>query len=357
MGIWWCCRMHRRRIAETVLLAIALLALWGTVYARAESLAAYYTGVSVRIADTPVSEKRLTKRLAQEAADAPACAAAWTRSGQETASSASMHTKSRLRIVSVYGDMRQVAPMTLLSGSFPVDGDYGGCLLDASTAQALFHAADVVGAQVEAGGKRYVVRGVVKAFEPMLLTRGELAAYENLEFRVADLSTGKATVAAFLYQYALTGDHVIVQSGLYAKILSGLVFLPAELALLAVGLRLLLAVWRGRKRPAHALLLLPAAAAFAAMLWLGSRTFFWPQAFLPTKCSDFAFWGTLWEGWRQTWKSIQLTTPLPKEITFFREMRWSVCGLAIILPLEIRVIRNICSLLAARKRINTEVRW
>lgn len=346
--------MHRRRIAGTVLLAAALLALWGGVHVRSVSLLAAYPGVSVRIFDTPIADKRLKKLLAKETADAPACVAAWTRSGRQTVSSAAMHTKSDARIVCVYGDMRQVVPMTLLSGSFPVDGDYGGCLLDADTAQTLFHAVDVVGAQVETGGARYAVRGVVKTYEPMLLTRSELAAYENLEFRVADLSTGNVSVNAFLYQYALTNDHVIVQSGLYAKILSGLVFLPVELALLAVALRLLSAVWRGRRRRAFALLLLPAAAAFAALLWLGNRTFFWPQAFLPTKCSDFAFWGTLWESWQQNWKSIQLMTPLPKEIVLFRGMRQSMCALAVILLLEIRVIGNVCGLLAARKHTKQE---
>lgn len=334
----WRSRMRRRRWIAAALLATVLLALWTDAFLRVRTLADEYAGVSVRIADTPVPAKKLMRLLAAESSDAPRCAAAWTRGAGSTAASDTMRTAAALRVITVLGDMRQVAPMTLVSGSFPLDSDMDGCLLDIESAQALFHSVNVEGASLSLDGRRYAVRGVVEGGEPMMLVRGDgETRYENLELIVPDLAAGGADAEAFLYRHALTSDYVIVQSGLYVRILRGLLFLPAALLLLAAAVRLCAAALRKRERtlPRSAALLLFALLCAAVMVLLLRRTFFWPQVFLPTKCADFAFWGALADGWRNAWTAIRLTAPLPKELVFFREMRACLWRIAAILLLGI----------------------
>ncbi len=331
----WCGRMDRRARVFAIVLAAAALALWSHTYIRVRTVTDAYTGVSARIADTKIPGKRLARLLAEGDDSGLCCLAAWSRGDKITAEAASMETDARLRVVTVYGDIRQVTPMRLVCGGFLAEDDMDGCLLDTKSAQTLFHSVDVQGTAVTLGEKRYTVRGVVDGGEPMAIVRNADAAYDNLEFAAADLQAGKAAVDAFLYRNALSGDYTVVQNGLYARILHGLIWLPAALALLLAARRLACAALRRPRRAGRtAALLIAAAACGAAMVALFSKTFFWPQAFLPTKCADFAFWGALLNGWRETWERMLLMTPLPKDVLFFRDMRACICGIAAIMMLE-----------------------
>ncbi len=319
----------RKRVWLILLLACGLAALFIKTLLCAGALTGAYGGLSVRICDTPVPGAKLKRLLAAEANGAVACTAAWTRGQPCTIAAPAMQTAATLRPIAVYGDMRQIAPMTLLSGSFPAEDDYAGCLLDAESAQTLFRSVDVVGVRVEIGGEAYTVRGVVKGGEAMALLRRADASYENLELAPQKLSSGKADAEAFLYKYALSGDYALVQSGLYARVLSGLAPLPAVLFAAAACIGLLRAARRRGGRSAL-LLLLPAAACAAGAFLLLRATFYWPQAFLPTKCSDFAFWGKLIDRWQAAWRAMSLITPLPKDMQFFRAMRAALLQTAIV---------------------------
>lgn len=345
----WCARMRRGGLLVTLLLACAALLLWTSAFLGARALESACDGVSVRLTGAPVPAKKLRQALAEEAGGALGCTAAWTRGEKTEVSAPSMETAAELRVIAVYGDMRRVAPLTLLCGSFPTEDDYAGCLLDAESADALFHSAEITGAKVAIGGASYTVRGVASGGEPMALIRHKEAAYENLELAVADLASGRAEAEAFLYRHALLDGSVIVENGLYARILCGLVWLPPAILLLIAFLRLLhaaLGIYKGRRLP-MLLLLAAAAVCAAAMALLIKHSFFWPQAFLPTKCSDFAFWEKLREQWRQSWDAISLMTPLPKDVQFFRAMRGSLCRIAAAIPaaglVGYRFGRNFCN--------------
>lgn len=349
----WCCRMRRRARILTILLACAAVMLWADAIAEAWTLMDAYGGVGVRMADARVPEKKLKRLLAGEAEDGIACTAAWTRGEKVAAEAPSMRTSEKLRVITVYGDMRQVAPMRLVSGSYPAEDDLTGCLLDTKSAWALFRSVDVTGAGVTVGKVRYTVRGVALGGEPMALVRGEDTAYENLELTVPDISTGKAAVDAFLYRYALSDDYAVVQGGLYARILWGLVWLPAVVVLAFSAFRLFCAaLHRPRRAWALAGKLTAAIALAAAAAVLLRETFFWPQTFLPTKCADFAFWGSLLDGWREAWTELSLMTPLPKDIGFFRDMRACLCRIAAILALEAFV----CGRMRGSRNINETTR-
>ncbi len=324
----WRSGMRRRVAAALLLLAAAVV--WAYAFLQTRTLLDAYPGVSVRMADAKVTAEQLGDILPSDADDGLTLTAAWTWGTPAAAAAESLKTAATLRVAAVWGDMRRTEPMTLMSGSLPAEEDWDGCLLDAQSAQALFRSVDPVGAKLTVNGRVYTVRGVAKTYTPVLFVRSADATYENLEFAVRDVSTGQADVKAFLYRHALAADYAVVQSGLYARILRGLVWLPVSLLLFAAAVRTLRYALprRGRRLPVLLLLLLSAALLAAAGGLLVWNTAYWPQAFLPTKAADFRFWRTLADGWRAAWKALCLTAPLPGDILFFRGMRASLCSTA-----------------------------
>ena len=337
----WCFGMRRKGIVRAALLAAILLALTGGLLLYAGSLRREYGGISLRISDTPVTEKKLKRLMAEEDDLAPT--AAWSRGKAVTAAAEGFDASAQARHVKAYGDIRQICPMRLLSGGYLVEGDLRGCLITADVAMALFHSVDANGVRVLVDGKQYAVRGVVSAYEPMVITRADDGtAYENLEFTAADVSGGAARVEAFLYRHGLSSAHVIVQSGMYARILYGLAWLPGAFACLSAAM-LCIRACRRRRSAAALWRLLPAAGALLLLLLL-KNTFYWPQIYLPTKCADFAFWRELLTDWRESWKAMALAAPLPKDIQFYQAARVLVCGTFLAVLTEGALYRRILAL-------------
>ena len=336
----WCCGMGTKRILGIAVRATLLLVLFAGPALLARRVCRDYGGISLRVGDAPVSERKL-KTVLEEENDGLRLTAAWSRGKPVALTGESLGTGVQARPVTVYGDVRQVCPMELLSGGFPVEDDLLGCTVTADVAMALFHSVDAVGAKVTVAGKPYTVRGVVKAYEPMAILRGDGTAYENLEFSTEDPSCGAAATAALLYRHSLSGTYVTVESGLYGRMLGSLAGLPGVVAcLMAAGL-LLRAYWPRRRKAAALLYLLPAVAALALLLPVLRATFYWPRAYLPTRCSDLAFWGALWRGWRENWRALTLATPLPKDVQFYQAARGIALGTALALLMEAGLYRRI----------------
>lgn len=322
----------KRNLFGAALLGIIAILCWGYALRMADNLKRQYTGTSVRLIGTFVTQKTLEKALGQTNGQELSCTAAWTRSADEQPVRSELGGKTQLRVVCVYGDMRQTAPMKLLSGAFPVEDDTEGCLLDAASAWALFHSTDATGAAVKLDGREYIVRGIADMYEPAMMIRSDQAGYENLEFAVRSADEAKQSVETFLYRCGNTNDYVVVQSGLAVRVVRGAAWLPLWIAAACAAIALLKRGWRARVRPARSVLYLTAGVALGALLcWGAVSTIYWPQSFLPTKWSDFAFWGKLADTWRTDAKAFALMTQLPKEIELFSALRR--CAVALIVSI------------------------
>lgn len=323
---------NKRGLFGTVFLGLTALACWLIALLMANNLIEQYGGLSARLPAASVTQQDLERALAVSSDGTLRCTAAWSRTSEPKTASAALGANAPLRMIRVYGDMRQVAPMRLLSGSFPVDDDLTGCTIDAKSAWKLFHSIDAIGAKLIVDGNDYVVRGIVEAYEPMLLLRGNAEKYENLEFTVRDLLSAKQHVETFLYRCNSAGGEVVVESGLLARLVRGAVWLLPCLVGAAGAVALFRRGWTRRSERRISLLLLLAGALLATTAFvLLLKTAFWPQQFFPTKWSDFGFWTSLLDGWRAQCKAISLMTSLPKEIELFRATRW--CGVLLLTAL------------------------
>ncbi len=320
----------KRGLFGAGLLGMITVVCWAYALLTANDLVRQYAGISVRLFETTVPRQTLEKVLEQTNGGELACTAAWTRSDGNQMAGSELGGKTALRVVCVYGDMRQVAPMKLLRGAIPVEGDTEGCLLDATSACALFHSIDAVGAQVTLGELHYIVRGIAETYEPVLMIRNEQASFENLEFAVQNPDGAKQSVETFLYRCGGSVEYTVVQSGMIARIIRGVAWLPLWIAGICSAAALVKRGWGMRTRLAKSVQYWIAAAAIAALVCYGlTKTASWPQSFLPTKWSDFAFWGELLNTCKLEAKTYALMTQTPKEIELFSAARRCIVALLV----------------------------
>lgn len=320
---------RNKRLWPAALLGLIAVGCWLTALLTADNLRLQYDGLSVRFTQAAIMQKDIVRANNESSGVGIAIHAAWTRNSELQTAKSELGANAQLHIVGVYGDLRQVAPMRLLSGGFLPEDDTSGCVLDASSAWMLFHSIDAIGATLTVSDKTYFVRGIVAAYEPMLIIRDDTLTYENLEFSADDVDTAKQELEPFLTRCGATDGYTLVQSGLYARIMQGLVWLPPCIFLGATAVTLLKKAWaRKTDRRAFVPLLLAGTLLLLAAVWVVAKTLYWPQSFLPTRWSDFSFWRSLLKGWNADWKAISLMTPLPKEIQLFQMLRG--CGVLLI---------------------------
>lgn len=312
----------KRGLWRAVLLGLIAAGCWLAALIIAGDLAEQYGGLSVRFAKAAVTQKDLERAQSESTSEELVLRAAWTRKKELQTLGSELGGSAKARVIGIYGDPRQIAPLSLLSGGFLPENDEEGCVLDAVSAWALFHSSEAVGATLNLNGRVYVVRGIVKSYEPMLIIRDDTLKYENLEFGVSDPAVGKQEAETFFARCGAGGEYLVVQSGLYVRLILGFVCLAAGGFLLAGAAALLKSAWLKKDYSCARLFFLTAGIALAAAaVLLFIKTFYWPQSFLPTRWSDFAFWRGLIESWQADWKAISLMTPLPKEIQLFRSLR------------------------------------
>lgn len=191
-----------------------------------------------------------------------------------------------------------------------------GCLIDEATAQALFGTVLCGGQSLWHDGTAYRVLGTVSSLRPTMLTMAEPGDGACLSRCVlsAPAETGKVQGEQFLLRYGLWGK-VLDFYPLWA--------LTENLLLLFPGI-LLLAVWgrlgRGWRRltfpgiASGSQLQLLGRAVLALGLTIGTlwglgRRLIIPPDMIPSRWSDFSFWGTWWEAQREN-LLLLLFTPL-----------------------------------------------
>lgn len=312
----------KRGWCGTVLLGLFALACWLGALSTASWLTRQYDGLSVRYSQQAVTQKDLLRAIDETPEGDNNFRAAWTGDTNRQTASSELGAQTQLRRIQAYGDLRAIAPMRLLSGGFLLGDDTGGCLLDKASAWQLFHSTDAIGAAVALGKNRYIVRGIVDAYEPMLVIRSGSAAYENLEFDAADYSAAKQQAETFLYRCNAPKPDALIESGLLARVAYGFVWLCPCVFGVAGAIVLFKNARLKKGRPNAAA---PRYAAGAVTLTIALailfKTFYWPQSFLPTKWSDFGFWRELIEGWNTLGKTVSLMMPHSKEIQLFAALR------------------------------------
>jgi len=187
------------------------------------------------------------------------------------------------------GDAGLVWPAEYLDGTAPGVTDGVGCAVSSALAFALWGGVDVVGATLEADGESRVVRGVFEGQDMVALmsVRDEDTSQSFTAVELSGLSAPNRSDVTSFASVAGLGAPDSVLLGAPAMLAQFLAILPL-LMLFAYGL-VAFAFWM-RKHPAtrRGVLLV---ALFGFALLLPGLLDMLPDRLIPTRWSDFSFWG------------------------------------------------------------------
>lgn len=177
-----------------------------------------------------------------------------------------------------------------------------GCFLDEATAQILFGTTDCSQQTAWHDDRPYRVLGTISATKPTMLAVAEESDGLILNRCVLDVpvETGKQTAQQFQLRWGLAGE-LIDFYPLWVAVYDFLLILPGILIFqIFFFVRNCNQSWGKRT----VLLLIT----ICLLIFLGSRIRFLPDM-VPSRWSDFSFWGNWWEGQRQNFQLV-LCTPM-----------------------------------------------
>lgn len=284
--------------------AAAALYVWALSFCRlaGEGQGLVYMALEQTI-DTPAAEE-IFEREGEE--ETPAAFCFWGETRNQRLSCRETGSSAQVTVVSLSGN-----PELVGAGSLAWQD---GCFLDEKTAQTLFGTTHCGGQMLWYGGRACPVLGTVSALEPTMVTMAEDGDLLNRCVLSAPAEKGKSLGSQFLMRWGLRGS-VLDFFPLWALTKDLLLLFPWVL-LFSIGLFLwkdcrkwsLFEVISQKKWP----ILLKGALSLgilALSLWWTSRHLVIPPDLIPSRWSDFSFWGNWWNTQRENFRGI-LVTPL-----------------------------------------------
>lgn len=196
-------------------------------------------------------------------------------------------------VIELFGHCEEICFEGLLAGVFPARGDTSGCAISEKTAFELWGSRDVLGKTILIDGKVYSIRGVFQGKDGLVLVQQESSStksFPNMQLRLHG-EGGVAEAQAFLTRFGFSGAQLL-DLPLLGWLIKALAGLPAMTLGVHIMIKLLC---RGIRLRAFPLLLsgyiLPAGIAAGVCLYLSGFPWSVPQRLIPTKWSNFEFWG------------------------------------------------------------------
>lgn len=286
-----------KKRCKILLLVLSLcLYLWGLYFLGNVKEETKIVHVFLR-QEIPASRaEEIFRREGEEENAVPSCF--WGQSGKETVICRETEDAVSAQLVLMAGN-----PELLGAGALNWQT---GCLVDTKTAQALFGTADCGGQILRQGETGYPVLGVVSALQPTVV-------------RLAQ--KGEALDRCAVFGTKSQAENFLVRWGLQGEILDFFPFwaITADVSLLLPGILLAaLCIFLGRDwrtlrisdlRKQGPLLL-----RFVSTLALGvggvvllGKCLVIPEEMIPSRWSDFSFWGSWWQTQKENFLTIAFT--------------------------------------------------
>lgn len=297
---------RKMRIRLWGLLAAAALYAFGIFFCGLAGEAAELVQITLeQSVDAPAAEAVFAQ---EEKEEVPAGFCFWGETGNQVVSCRETGASARVTRILLSGN-----PELMGAGCLAWQD---GCLIDEGTAQTLFGTVLCGGQFLVQNGTSYRVLGTVPALRPTMVA---VARAEDGN------SLSRCVLSAPAENGEMLGSQFLLRAGLRGTVVDffPLLALTKDLLLLFPGI-LLLSLWghlgRGwkklslpgilsgsqRKLLGKTVLALMLA---ACTLWLLGRQIVFPPSLIPSRWSDFSFWGNWWKGQKENLLQI-LFTPL-----------------------------------------------
>lgn len=198
-----------------------------------------------------------------------------------------------VNLLEVYGDMTEVVAESLVRGSFVEKMDERGCVISLKTAERLYGSGEVLGCLVTVGEESYLVRGVIRSEEELLMVQSKKEGlFPYLEMRYGRGDYAASNTKAFLSLLGLPAYDSFTEGNLYGG-LAGLFMAFPFLSFIIVfsreaGRQIKKEKRRGYRYLKRGVLLIMG---LVLLFILGKNSISFSEDFVPAKVSDFEFWG------------------------------------------------------------------
>ncbi len=221
--------------------------------------------------------------------------AAWSvEEGVEVENRSLGRVGSAARMV-VWGDRELAAKRSLAAGNYGYSSDAGACVISRGLAMELFGSVSVVGMEVRCDGADYIVRGVTEDDRKVVILPASANA-PRFSYLLLDFGRDRAAKAGadqLLYGYGAGGARCRMDGEVCLALAGFFAILPI---LTALG-RALFLYCRGEQSALRrgAACGAAAAAVMGIFYMMGAGGLRFPPDLIPSRWSDFAFWGQRWE--------------------------------------------------------------
>lgn len=283
--------LNRRWIAWGIVLVLyTLLCFWA--FRGAVSMQSVYPSVSLRYTN---SISATTAQNAQHYAAKSKTETIWPTYWAQQNKKVTIHqsnAQAQADCLFFYGDAAKVWPTNFLAGTYPGQLEEKGCAVSRQLAWQLFGSTDVLGLTVTINETDYTIRGVFEGDDPLLLAscpEGPAGGWQNVELDGFDSSKDiREQALQFASSSGLGTPQHLVNGGSVVSVMQLLASLPILILLIAGFIGIL-----RRQKQMGALrrniLLFGVLFALALLLpWMLAKL---PPWLLPTRWSDFSFWG------------------------------------------------------------------
>ncbi len=253
---------------------------------------------------------------------------AWQWEEAVTLTEAELGRTAKAAFIKVWGAMEDVLPVMLKEGSFCTPEDKRGCVIDMETAYELFGTAKVSGNEILIGQKYYIIRGVVEAALPvaMIIETDRTSIFKQIEIRCDNP----------LREFTSSEGFAVIEGPFYIDIVKRFLYLPVWILLFWI---FFLGFWKEKQlfweKQKKVWILGLGLLAGVILIGLGLKhewiyfPFVWPERYIPSRWSDFSFWGQQWKDLKNLRQQLLYLHPCPKDVMLWERLRFLFWEVAI----------------------------
>ena len=295
---------RKKTIRPIVLLTAAVLYVWAVYFCGLAGKNADLTHIVLEQGVDTAAAEGIFCREAE--AEEPIGCCFWGETSQQMVSCRETRASAKVTVVSLSGN-----PELMRAGCLKWQE---GCLIDEGTAQTLFGTTLCAGQFLLHNGETYRVLGTVPALRPTLFTMAKAGDTLSRCVLALPAEKGKTLGEPFLMRWGLRGR--VLDFYPFLALTENLLLLFPGILFLTVCGHLgkdwrklsLQGILSGSQRLALGKTALALGLAVGTF-WLLTKRLVIPPDMIPSRWSDFSFWGTWWKGQKENFLRI-LFTPL-----------------------------------------------
>ncbi len=348
--------MNSKKLIGRFIILIVGVIFWIAAIMNQAQITDYHGAVSVRYKEPVLTAQQIDQiiegMIAKEDHNIPEVTL-WQRDEGIMLIDEERNTSVSISLITVAGDMSKVYPNAMLYGGYLSKGDDTGCVIDRNTAYQLFHSENVVGLTISHNNKDYTVCGIMQGIgsntmivqeEEQVVTKKEGIKYSCMELVYSDTENAKYLAENFIRTYSLGIPTAYIDGYKYQKMSDLLIHLPLWFSALLIVLYFARKV---NKLKASRLLFVSG--------WLGiillsvilikvtDVHFYYSSSMLPTRWSDFEFWGDQWKLLKSSFGGKEGGVLFYKDMVIRRRMVYVLGGVMIAVMAEAVGIKGVGS--------------